>query len=601
MGGAGAGGKAAGGAGAGGKAAGGAGAGGVATGGAGGVAAGGAGGVAAGGAGGVAAGGAGAGGVAAGGGGGVAAGGAGAGGVSAGGAGAGGGSAGMAGAAGAPGCAPNGSKCVTAGANNGLCVAMACSDCNDPADDGACTTAYGGPHLCLAGSCTPGDCRLTPDCAGAKAADVCVGNQCTACDAVGTTFFVDPINGDDTRATGSGTAAGSANAACAFQTVTAALKAIAMKGTASATTLDIIGPSTVGPNEAFPFAIPTNTTVTASVGPVTIDVPAGHTGFTMSAKKSKIDGAAAGLTVDGQMLPDPSAMARQHGLTVGPGADFSTIITNVTFTSFADEAIAIGGGGLAVGPGVTVTASGAPPQANGTGGRYAVAVGDGGQLGIDVVGSAAPTKITGNNGGGIVVNGQASMIANGNPGATLGTGTVVIDNNPGPGIFSNAGGPGGNGGTKLMGVVLYKNGTGIVPHSGARVALNTKFSMYGSVSLANGAAGVHVVGALPANGVGTFVQNIDLGSGNFGKNVLQDPTETNSGTGICLDFGASLVVSPQTLNAKGNIFGPNQDCSMTNATLTESSPALKSCGGGTMVGVIGALTDKIDVSMCTYP
>ena len=51
-----------------------------------------------------------------------------------------------------------------------------------------------------------------------------MNNSCTGCTAAtGNTYFVDPINGDDGTATGSGIAAGVATPSCSFKTVTHAL------------------------------------------------------------------------------------------------------------------------------------------------------------------------------------------------------------------------------------------------------------------------------------------------------------------------------------------------------------------------------------------
>ncbi len=51
-----------------------------------------------------------------------------------------------------------------------------------------------------------------------------MNNSCTGCSAAtGNKYFVDPMNGDDGTATGSGIAAGVATPSCSFKTVTHAL------------------------------------------------------------------------------------------------------------------------------------------------------------------------------------------------------------------------------------------------------------------------------------------------------------------------------------------------------------------------------------------
>jgi len=50
------------------------------------------------------------------------------------------------------------------GGSKGLCKTNVCSPCTDTTDDTNCTAAYGTASLCLAGTCTPSDCRTNNDC-----------------------------------------------------------------------------------------------------------------------------------------------------------------------------------------------------------------------------------------------------------------------------------------------------------------------------------------------------------------------------------------------------------------------------------------------------
>lgn len=72
---------------------------------------------------------------------------------------------------------PEGKACAASPTVAGLCRSGECKPCNDPADDGACTVAYGGNRLCLFGSCAPGDCRTSAGCAG----KLCLGTLCIGC------------------------------------------------------------------------------------------------------------------------------------------------------------------------------------------------------------------------------------------------------------------------------------------------------------------------------------------------------------------------------------------------------------------------------------
>lgn len=97
----------------------------------------------------------------------------------------------MAGDGGAPCSSPTPVACVdpSTGANDFCSNGAACSACSDGTDDGNCTTAYGGsasPYLCLAGACSPGDCRANADCASNSNGPLCgiaTPNFCGKCTA----------------------------------------------------------------------------------------------------------------------------------------------------------------------------------------------------------------------------------------------------------------------------------------------------------------------------------------------------------------------------------------------------------------------------------
>jgi hypothetical protein len=80
----------------------------------------------------------------------------------------------------------NDSACQIGGAN-GLCLGGTCSACTPVNDDLNCTSAYGSataPYQCIAGACTPGDCRVDTDCKGTDADEICgvtTPNTCGKC------------------------------------------------------------------------------------------------------------------------------------------------------------------------------------------------------------------------------------------------------------------------------------------------------------------------------------------------------------------------------------------------------------------------------------
>jgi hypothetical protein len=86
-------------------------------------------------------------------------------------------------------CTTVGAACDNGG-TQGLCNAsLVCAACNVPgttgqADDSTCGAAYGGSQLCIAGVCTPGDCRVQGDCSTNANGPICgvaAPNFCGKC------------------------------------------------------------------------------------------------------------------------------------------------------------------------------------------------------------------------------------------------------------------------------------------------------------------------------------------------------------------------------------------------------------------------------------
>jgi hypothetical protein len=72
-------------------------------------------------------------------------------------------------------CGIDGAACGDPG-GTGLCKGDVCSACVDQVDDALCASAFGSssaPYICLAGVCTPGDCRGDADCANSPNGPLC--------------------------------------------------------------------------------------------------------------------------------------------------------------------------------------------------------------------------------------------------------------------------------------------------------------------------------------------------------------------------------------------------------------------------------------------
>jgi hypothetical protein len=562
--------------------------------------------------------------------------------------------------------------------NNDFCSNdSACDPCIDVADDMNCTTAYGSAssaYLCLAGACSPGDCRTNGDCAtnargslcgvttpnlcgtctadsqcasvdpttpvcdtttgqcasgactpsasnppaacpvnssdicctgvcqasgeanaccpgpGANAycaallgnnAAACIGAVCTACPVVtGTAYSVDPVQGSDQAGTGNASVAG-----CAFKTITRALQVVG-KSPLLATTIRVLGPSTVNAGETFPVVVPANVVITTSLGPVTVKVPAMQAGFSLAAANSGIAGGpGASVTIDGQ-----NAIAT-YAIVASTGSRTTTLISNLTVTGFLDDGILVNTTGtLSIGPGVTSTSNGTAAAR-----KSGLHVTAGGHAIIDVPLGSAPAHFDANTSHGILVDGSGYVTLTGAvTSATAGAGTVTANANFAAGLWVSQT-PGAPPPNVITGLVSF----GATSGNGMRFLAGSNVKLRGSVSLNNQASGVLVSGAAASNDVA----QIDLGNptgGDYGNNTFQEPagSANNGGAGICL----SLTANSGTLLGAGNVFGA-VNCAAGTGMLTINRGACgnAACAGRICdLGVIGPGND-INVARCVHP
>jgi hypothetical protein len=347
----------------------------------------------------------------------------------------------------------------------------------------------------------------------------------------------------------------------------------------------IIGTATISSGETFPLNIPTNVTVSTTGGVVTIVVPANATAFNMAKPLSTIDGTA-GLVLDGI---SGSTNTGLHGVNVTTGADATTIIRNLTIKNMSGTGIEIsspnaGTATLSIKKNVDVSNCGLTTTDQVR--RPAIHIGSGGAVDISVPATQAPTRLHDNTAGGIGVEGTGILTIKGTPGATLGTGSVVIDKNTGSGIILGS----STNKATIDGVVSWGNLSG----SGIRVAAGAEFSLRNSVLLANAQHGVHVYALA---GSSTSVSAIDLGSGGEdGLNHVQASAadgNVNGGAGICLDVIGGTNLS---LAARGNIFSSTIDCSLLSTMLVRNA----TCSGEMDIGVkaLSAANQSVDTTKC---
>ncbi len=442
-----------------------------------------------------------------------------------------------------------------------------CGPCSSPADDLACDAAYGGStgsHVCVAGACAP-------------------------CDAVGTAYVVDPVAGNDATATGSGSSGGVSAGACAFKTVTAAIKAIGANANQKKLTIEIVGPSTVVAGETFPWVVPRNTTITTRGGAVTV-APVGSNLRTITLAEAGAGvSAPLGLTIDGQDMTGTS-----RGVVFDTGADDTTSLRHVRIRRFPGAGIAVAATPRAGFPATrgSVLQGVEVDECGGSASGAAVVVGDGAVfLTIAVSAGEAPTKITRSPGTGLRVMGAAGVKLTGAIDLSAPAGLLELSDNAAMGADVQHG-PNGTA-SSLTGVLLRGNGKGNTPGPGLRVNLFSKLKVRGCASLDNGDHGVLVIS--PGAISGNLTPGVDLGVDNdLGGNVLQDETSglRNPMSGVCFSAPAAGIY---TIPARGNTFSADKTCA-TKAKVLKFSSSCKDADVGVLGGNPSATVDTL---LCT--
>jgi len=486
----------------------------------------------------------------------------------------------------------------------GQCVAGTCSSAADAGEDAAPNACpVDTADICCGAACVPGGANAC--CPGQDVycenklndrSAACLGGVCTVCPAVSAStpnYFVDPINGDDSKGTGNN----STTAACAFKTITRAL-AVINQSVISAT-VTVLGPSTVSEGETFPIAIPPNVTLTTNTGTVKVAVPAGVAGFHLNEATSAIvggppgdGGSAPGLIIEGNVGGPNAATYGIVAAGTGLSAMTAPQISNLVVESFAEDGILVEAPGiLQIGAGVTSTLNGTAAAR-----RSGLHV-EGGQAIIDVAATGSPTHFDSNTQHGIFVQGDGSVTVTGTvANASTGTGSITANLNyfAGAWIEQTVANPAEN---AITGLVAYGSTNGY----GFRFVAGSNVKLRSSAALANQLSGVIV--SRSANGGTDDIGAIDLGTvtdagGSFGGNTFQGTLASakNGGAGLCLATRANAG----TLHAEGNIF-EGVNCATTAGALHLNAAGCDN--GGCTAGVcdlgITAGGNTIDVATCT--
>jgi hypothetical protein len=470
---------------------------------------------------------------------------------------------------------------TAAGPTTGTCVSAACSA------SGPCSANPG--DFCCNNICTPGNCCLDADCAGFGATYRCVNNSCTGCSAAtGNTYYVDPINGSDGSATGSGMAGGIATASCSFKTVTHALAVVSSIG-ATGTRIIIVGQSgqtvALDPSETLPLVIPANLAISTKTGPIRMNLPpASDTvfgGFRLVGDQAVIaPDAAAPLTIDG------NGNSSGIGIGVSPGAGKTASISYVTVQNTGGNGIGVTSGTLNILQGVTVTNAG-------TSSKHHDGLNVSGGI-VNIIGAAGQATISFSNNSehGIYVTGSGVLNVSGVPvtaPAPNGQGTVIANNNAFDGleIFE---GPGAAGQSVIAGLVAWGN-----TKHGIQLFGGEKVKVRSSVLLNNKQNGLFLTSA-DTTAASNDLGGINLGTaGDPGLNQLQASLGSNADlAGLCVAMAASQGALP--LAAEGNVFSGPTDCTTSTNTVARSA----SCTNNVDIGVVPASGTMvtIDTASC---
>jgi hypothetical protein len=479
---------------------------------------------------------------------------------------------------------------------SGTCVSAACST-------NSTTCGANGADFCCGNLCVAGNCCNDTDCVNNGNFGhgfACVAHSCTQCaSATGNKYYVDPVNGNDQTATGSGLSGSNPTPSCSFKTITRAVQVI---GNFAAPNTKVIVVGTSGqvtglsPTDALPITLPPNVLISTQGGPITVTLPAAAnqanpssiSGFILSSAGSGIAGdASALLTLDG------NGNTSGIGISVTAGAGNAVSLSNVTVQNTRGHAISVTSGTLNVGAGVVAKNAGVVGVV-----RDGLLI-SGGVVNIAVPAGQGQTLFTGNTAHGIEVSGLGSVNVTGVPGAPVPSaqGTVVVSFNTTAGLrILQTPGAAGRVTSSIDGLVSWAN-----TNYGARIFGGVKVKVRRSIFLANGIDGI-LVSNNGATAAGNDLSAIDLGTaGDFGHNYLEVPLGSlgvNTTAGLCV--GMSANQGALTLQAAGNLMvttgsATQVDCSTTAATVTRGT-----CSGRNSVGVAAAAGTAVSVvlSMC---
>jgi hypothetical protein len=408
------------------------------------------------------------------------------------------------------------------------------------------------------------------------------------CDAVpvadGLTLHVNPVEGDDFQGTGSATAAGATQPACAYRTLT---RALALATAAAKPSMHVVVDVTgfLGSGEALPLALPAGTSLEAAAGATPRLTVSSGTGLLLARPGASVSG----LVLDGAGSGSVGVLASAASLS----------LTGVELTGFTTV-------GLRAEKTAAVVVAGSSRLHHNALGLLAV---DAALVTLDATLATltAPLEVSDNAGNGLEVSGAAHLVASGyRSDLDPAQGTLLLSGNARHGVHLQqalvAEGTAGPAASSLTGVVARGNGA-----SGLHLMGGSAVAVRGSYLSDNRAHGVHVQtdpafvsGGAGAN-TGNLISRLDLGAaGDPGANLLQDPGHPNTRKGVCLALTSGGSTGGM-LKVAGNRFASGAslvDC----AQLAASLPATRDCEAeGPLGDLTGNPKNDFDLGLCVVP
>jgi hypothetical protein len=513
----------------------------------------------------------------------------------------------------------------------GLCVGNSCTASGTAASVTFCPGATQ-DNVCCAetpastvGTCVPNTKARggATRCCGTGQANCtsgqqCVGNYCSACEAVPTTgpgaltYFIDPANGNDS-------ATGANAAGCQFKTLSRALTFVGNPG--SPVTLVLLGDASRATGETFSYSLPANITIQGG----SVSAPGAGATITPTQRVLNLEQPAGSPPVLGFRVANSNVRLSQLrleggndnaaraflGVLVSGNAVTNVTLDHLNIRNMVFAGIAVGesnqgvmvGGQATVGPGVVVDNSHGAAADSVAFGLLLTGAGRATVTGA----SGDRTEVTNTRGAAIGVSDAASIVIQGD----AANATVRVKGSSFAGLaVAQLPGNATRAVSEVRGLVSVGNLHGAVLAGGSRVKVRN------SIFLNNREQGVWVTAS--DNNAATAEQRndvsaIDLGTtvsgAESGGNTLQATLSAtgddarNLGAGVCLTLGLAAAVGARSVNALGNglisTTATQTNCSVT----TDQVVARRDCSTPaasipTSVG-IGGLGHTVNVSNCT--